>query len=260
MQRRGEEKISLADKDARLMKTKEGKIPSYNHQIVVDSKKHFIIAEETVTDNTDNHQINKIINQVKQILPEAEKIVFDSGYYDGEEILKSSNRMDVYVALKKDIETKAEGFEYDEETDVYICPAKEELKYSSKTIQRGKLYKRYTTKGCKNCNIRQGCTTSKNGRSIKRYIHEDIIELHRLKVKSKEGRELIKKRKGIVENVFGSIKLSLGKLPLLTRGLNNVKTENTLHCITYNLRRLLNELSVEEIINSLNKWEVKYSQ
>ena len=62
----------------------------------------------------------------------------------------------------------------------------------------------------------------------------------KLKLKSKEGKEIFRKRKFTVEPVFGIIKNVMGFRQFSLRGLENVKGEWDLVCGAYNLKRMFN--------------------
>ena len=76
---------------------------------------------------------------------------------------------------------KAEGrfgkqdFRYVTEEDVYICPAGERLAYSFTTSENGLVLRRYSTKVCQSCGIKNSCTTGKE-RRITRWEHEHVLE------------------------------------------------------------------------------------
>jgi hypothetical protein len=55
----------------------------------------------------------------------------------------------------------------------------------------------------------------------------------------------------IVEHPFGTVKRIWGYSYFLTRGLVSVNTENKLHLLAYNLRRVISILGVEEIVRKL---------
>ena len=59
---------------------------------------------------------------------------------------------------------------------------------------------------------------------------------HRLKTKS--GKAVYAKRKSTIEPVFGIIKAAMGFRQFLMRGLDAVKDEWDLVCISFNLKRL----------------------
>ena len=88
--------------------------------------------------------------------------------------------------------------------------------------------------------------------------NEELIET--AKKRYKDNYELYKLRQQIVEHPFGTIKRTLGFTYFLTRRLENVKTENFLHVITYNLKRVLNILKVPELVVQLNQIKAKNEQ
>ena len=75
-----------------------------------------------------------------------------------------------------------------------------------------------------------------------------------------EAREKLKKRKAIIEHVFGTIKIILGKVPLLLRGIKKVSTEMRIYALGYNLIRLLNiekRKGMSELIEKIREYEWK---
>ena len=58
------------------------------------------------------------------------------------------------------------------------------------------------------------------------------------KLKTKRGRARYKKRKGLVEPVFGWVKQVLGFRTFSLRGLRKVAGEWSLVCLALNLRRM----------------------
>jgi hypothetical protein len=65
-----------------------------------------------------------------------------------------------------------------------------------------------------------------------------VIEAMRHKLKTREGQEVYKRRKGIVEPVFGQIKEVRGLRRFSFRGLEKVRAEWSLICLTHNLLKL----------------------
>lgn len=58
------------------------------------------------------------------------------------------------------------------------------------------------------------------------------------KLRTPEGKQCYAKRKGIVEPVFGQIKAARGFRQFLLRGLNNIRAEWRLVCLTHNLLKI----------------------
>ena len=144
------------------------------------------------------------------------------------------------------IPTKKSDFKYNRETDEYICPMGHVMKR-----WKGKTATYTNAKACKECPNRDKCTKSSHGRTILRNEHEDIIEeaINRYK----ENSELYRMRQQLVEHPFGTMKRILGFTHFLTQRLENVKTENYLHVITYNLKRVLSIFRVPELVEQLNR-------
>ena len=62
----------------------------------------------------------------------------------------------------------------------------------------------------------------------------------------------MKKRKEIVEHVFGTIKFWNEQENFLMRGLEKVKAEFSLSAISYNITRVINIVGVNGMIQALN--------
>ena len=58
-------------------------------------------------------------------------------------------------------------------------------------------------------------------------------------------------RKQTVEHPFGTIKNWAGTTPFLTRRLENVSTEMSLHVLAYNLRRMISILGPGKLIAAM---------
>jgi hypothetical protein len=77
----------------------------------------------------------------------------------------------------KDDMFKKEKFIYNKEKDVYICPNNRELKRLRRSKnEKGKINIVYQCKKCQDCPYKEKCMTSKTGRSINRWEHEEILE------------------------------------------------------------------------------------
>ncbi len=75
-------KINITDPDAKIMKHKDGSLkPSYNCQVAVDEKEQIIVAADLVDEENDLHQIEPMIENVKETLGYKPTIVLaDAGY------------------------------------------------------------------------------------------------------------------------------------------------------------------------------------
>src|SRR4030081_3156428 len=180
-----DQQISLTDPDSPPMATsgRGSGVVGYNVQIAVDTEHHLIITHEVTNVGTDRSQLAHMAKETKATL-EAENldVVADRGYFSSGEIL-ACQEAGITVTLPKPMtsNSKAEGrfgkqdFRYVAEEDVYICPAGERLPHSFTTEDKGLVLRRYATKACQNCAIKNACTTAKQ-RLISRWEHEHVLE------------------------------------------------------------------------------------
>ncbi len=257
----GESQVSLTDPEAKLMKTAKGSEVSYNVQTVVDSKHKLIAAYEVTNERNDLGQLAVMALQAKEALQVEELTVLaDGGYFEGNALKECEEAgVTTYVPQPESREAKRRGiferkqFRYDQERDLYVCPQGEELHWTKTTNdrERNKKFKVYATQACAQCPLRAQCTTSKYGRKIKRWVEQGVID--RLQARNRGRPELLKQRKTLAEHPFGTIKWGMNQGFFLLKGISNVTTETGLTVLSYNLKRVLNIMGVEQMISSLAK-------
>ena len=253
-----DQQISLTDPDARSMATsgRGSGIVGYNVQVAVDTTHHLIITHEVTNDGTDRSQLSPVANQAKATL-EVENLdaVADRGYFSSEQIL-ACEKAGITVTLPKPMtsHSKAEGrfgkqdFRYMAEEDVYICPAGARLAYSFTTQENGLVLRRYATKACRNCAIKNACTTGKE-RRITRWEHEHVLEAVQRRLD--EHPEKMRQRRETVEHPFGTIKARMGATHFLMKTLPKVATEMALHVLAYNLTRVMNIMGTKPLMAAM---------
>ena len=250
--------VSLTDADARLMKTSKGSEVSYNVQTVVDSKHKLIAAYEVTNEGNDLGQLAKMAQQGKQALGvETLTVLTDGGYFDGDTIKECEDAgITTYLPLPQSGAANSRGlfpaekFSYDAARDLFICPQGEELTFRSQ--EKGsnkKAYRLYRTDACGGCPLRAQCTTAQRGRKLRRWVHEDVLE--RLRERIRGQPELLKERKKLAEHPFGTIKRAMDQGYFLMKGMKKVSTEISLTVLSYNLKRVINIRGVEQMITSL---------
>jgi transposase len=257
----GESQVSLTDPEAKLMKTARGSEVSYNVQTAVDSKHKLIAAYEVTNERNDLGQLAVMALQAQEALQVAELTVLaDGGYYEGNALKECEQAgITTFVSVPKSKEAERLGifaqsqFRYHQERDFYVCPQGEELHWTKTTNDkaRNKKFKVYATKACAQCPLRAQCTTSKYGRKIKRWIDQGVIDRLRQRIRGQP--ELLKQRKTLAEHPFGTIKWGMNQGFFLLKGITKVTTETGLTVLSYNLKRVLNIMGVEQMISSLAK-------
>ena len=261
----GEKYYAPNDTDAKLMKGRDGKFPGYNVQVGVETKGHFILSDRVTTEATDLLQLQDNVESVEKetgILPT--EVSADKGFANTTQIvgIEKNGITQCYIPL---IETQREKeekkgfiFQYDKENDLYICPQGLHLLLHAKNIkQKGHVYNIYKCHECNNCEIKSKCTNSKTGRILKRNINQNEIDEYKGKIAGDYGKKKISERKCVVEHPFGTIKSLMGKFNLLLRGKNKVQIEFDYYTTAYNLKRLYNLASFQQLFQEVNeyKWE-----
>ena len=254
-----DKQISTVDPDSRLMKTQGmTRAVCYNIQSAVDTKHHLIVAHE-VTNTTDRGQLCNMTKQTLKALGKSvTTILADKGYYSRQDIKDTQDlgvstlvpKTDTSGSEKKGIFNKS-LFQYNQDNDVYICPAGKELQHRFNAIEGGLDIKTYFNgMACKNCTIRSQCTRSKKDpRRMRRWIHE--ADMEKMEALLKATPDAMLQRKQTVEHPFGTIKLWAGATHLLTRGFKNVSTELNLHVLAYNLKRMLSIFGSEILMKEV---------
>jgi transposase len=261
MEDNGDKSISLTDKDCRLVKNQVKIEPGYNVHTAVDSKHSMIVDYEVSQNAADNDYLSIMAIAAKETL-EVEKInaCADAGYFDSIDIKKcEDNKVRPYVPIPAQKVSKKinvpqpkyyhDKFKYDEQTDSYCCPEGNRLQFYYKTKKRGKTFRIYRTTACRECPVKNLCTSSPRGRYIDRWEHEHLIE--NLRERLLVEPQIIKRRKSIVEHPFGTMKKLWGYSTLLLKGIEKVSTEIALMTLAYNIRRSFTIIGISELIKAL---------
>jgi hypothetical protein len=265
MEKSGQKEVALTDPDCRQMMN-HGRVEScYNMQAAVDSKNHLIVNYLVTNEASDLNQLSGVAINAKETLG-VERIdcLSDKGYFDFMQIKQCvNNGVTPYVAVKRSgtggsivaPEFTADKFSYDKVVDVYVCPAGQRLFFHCCCTVRGEMEMRVykCRKGvCSLCQFfMTKCTRNRVGRLIWRWVHEEVVD--DLRKRMKLHPEVMGERKKVVEHAFGTLKRAFGASFLLLRGLRKVSGEVGLLLFSYNLRRALNILGVEALIEALVK-------
>jgi DDE family transposase len=105
---------------------------------------------------------------------------------------------------------------------------------------------------CDACPLRGRCLTERTPkRSIFRWEHEDVIERHRARM-AKADRPM-RRRSGLVEHPFGTLKCRAGYRHFLVRGFDKIRGEWSLMALCYNLARVLGIVGFDGFVAYLAK-------
>jgi transposase len=271
-----DKQISTTDPDSRsIIIVKSIVEVAYNTQNVVDDK-HNLIVHTQATNTNDGKALHKAATQAKQNmqLQKDETIILlaDKGYHTGAQLQQcQQENMITHVAYKeqpgvKHIATEflAESFDYDKNTDSYICPAGATLTSlgtwhnkrgeASETSYR---FKTYRTDACKTCALRSQCTKLPK-RIIQRSEYQDAVDINDNNIK--QNPQYYKRRQAIVEHPFGTIKRHFGFTHTLLKGLQKVNGEMNLIMFCYNFLRTKNILGFDKMLEAIKNWQPDYSK
>ena len=261
----GEKYISPNDPEAVLVKGRDGKFAGYNIQTGVDEKGHFILSSDVTTQANDQNLMNDNLDSVsEQTGQQPEEGTWDKGYGVANDILKAKQRgVECFVPTPETEREKQakQGIEfiYDQGSDTYTCSNGKTLTVYGLNVKLsdGSLCDRYRCYECEECPLRDKCTTSKKGRTLKRKHNEAQIQEYKESLKTPKAIEKIKKRKEVVEHPFGTIKILMGKFNFLLIGKVKIQIETNLYSMAYNLKRLISMGEVCLLINKVNEYNWK---
>lgn len=257
--------LCSTDADAHMMKSRDGFTPAYNIQVGTDSKNKMIVMAEVSTENNDINLLEEDFkNTQKQMGIVADIIEADKGYGNLTQIesIESNGNTKCVIPLQtptSSVYNKKFGIEfiYDTKSNTYICPNGKVLRHKQNTaIHNGRVFYIYKAKknDCLNCHLFGRCTTSKNGRALKRPQNKPFQDQYIHRLGSNEMKELIKERKAQIEHVFGTLKRWMGKVPLLLTSKRKVQIEIDIYTTAYNLKRLMNLESVPSLLERIAKY------
>jgi transposase len=251
-----DKQISLTDPDARSMKTRGNGIVGYNVQTAVDAKHHLIVAHEVTNIGSDRGQLTSMAKQAQEAMGTEElTAVADRGYFNGEEIL-ASHEAGINVMVPKTVTSSATAngrfskadFIYDAECNEYRCPAGDHLKWRYATTEHDMKIHRYWSSNCKSCAMKDQCTPGEQ-RRVSRWEHEEILDA--MQTRLDQTPDAMRIRRQTVEHPYGTIKSWMGATHFLTRTLDKVSTEMSLHVLAYNMKRMMKILGTGALMEAM---------
>jgi len=256
MQEAPDKQVSLTDPDARSMKSRGNGIVGYNVQTAVDAEHHLIVAHEVTNKGSDRSQLSPMAKLAREATgAEDLTVIADAGYFKNKELLLChEDGITANVPRPQTSCNQAKGlfgrkdFHYIPEKDEYRCPANEHLIWRMTSEENGLKIHRYWSSNCQTCALKSQCTIGRE-RRVTRWEHEAILEAMQDRLDCDP--EIMRVRRETVEHPYGTLKLWMGSAHFLTRTLNRVSTEMSLHVLAYNLKRVMNILGVKPLIQAI---------
>lgn len=234
----------------------------YTIQMVVDGKQGLIVHAESTNIPNDAGQLNKQIQNAKDVLGQSPKTVAsDTGYYSLPDLSTVDNAITVVIPSQKQVLKERhkdnltafdkKQFAYDEASDQYICP--EGHRFNRVGFDQDKQQYSYRTKRthCLSCRHFGACTASPKGRTIKRSLHEKLKEQLEQIYASPEGQKIYALRKQKAELPFGHLKRNLSAREFMIKGKTGTNAEISLLSTCFNIARLISLVGMTELLIKL---------
>jgi transposase len=244
--------ISSTDPDAAIVNRGKPKL-SYQVHRAVDERSEIITATEAASgDVNEAHLMIPLLESHETTTGlTADTVVADSKYGTIDNFLACYNRgiqahmPDLReVAVKRTEKLKIfleDRFLYDQESDVYLCPAGNVLKPKSLHMDRQSRDYAAPKKVCAVCRLREQCTQNKSGRTVKRHLRQGELDKMREASRSAEAKQDIKTRQHLMERSFAR-STRYGFDRARWRGLWRMRIQEYLICAIQNIQVMINHV------------------
>jgi len=241
--------ISSTDPDAAIVNRGKPKL-SYQVHRAVDEKCEIITATDaTPGDVNEAHVMFSLIEKHEATTgTKTETVIADSKYGTIDNFLGCLDKgikahiPDLRLAALKRTQMRSifadDQFVYDPQSDTYICPAGNLLKRKSLHKQRESSDYGAPKKVCMVCALREQCTKNKSGRTVKRHLRQDELNIMRERSRSPESWQDIKTRQHLMERSFAKA-TRYGFDHARWRGLWKMKIQEYLTCAIQNIQTLI---------------------
>lgn len=253
MQEQKEIKVSTTDPDSGYM-VRDGKPEGFfylDHRTV--DHKYNIITDVYITPGN-VHDSVPYIGRLEHVVQKfgfektLEAVALDAGYFTSY-ICKKLHDKHLYAVIGRRAFTPVKGliakwrFKYDAEKNVYLCPQKHELKYST-TDREGYRHYKSDPKHCAGCPMLKECTKSKNKtKVITRHVWQLSKEWVSANGRSRSGKYLYRLRYQTIERSFADAKELHGLRYCRFRGRRKVQQQALMTATCQNIKKIANILA-----------------
>ena len=268
LDRQGCDRISPADPEARLMRSRRGKLPAYNLQTVIDEvSKMIVVARISQNENDFEELIPNFEATLTRLGVCPQVVMADTGYADLGDVqqIELNGETTCYIPENnKGAKKKAVTFDYIPEEDHYLCSQGKPLERVGKMRYSGAKqahYEYFRGTQCHSCDFAKQCTSARDGVRKMRVFHgAKWRDKYARRMKSAAGRKFTSLRKAVAEHPFGTLKNWMGYQPLKHRGIDNCQTLISIYASAYNMKRWLSTGSFEELWAQVMNWTPKMQQ
>ena len=207
--------VSTTDPDASIVRHAGGKAKlRYKTHRTVDGLNEVITAAKVTPGavNEGQEMVSLIDNHEKNTDSTVTTVVADSQYGTGDNLLACHDRairahMPVVKHLNEQTSSRQgifpeDRFTYDEKTDTYQCPAGKTLRKRTFHPHRQTTEYAASKKDCQSCDLREGCTRDKKGRSVQRHVRKDDLDRMLKIAQGRKARRDLAVRQYVMERSF----------------------------------------------------------
>ena len=235
------------DSDARFGRFPDGKLrPGYKQHTIADGANRVVLGVAvTSAERPEHDQAIALMDEVLERLKRPpQTLCGDSAYASGRNYDELRDRGVRLVSPPPQAKTytgdqyfSVEDFEYDEEGDVFVCPAGRVLKQIYTEKKRGRRIYRALRSDCRDCELKLHCTKT-DARQVKVSAHHAGLVKLRAESKTESFKQLYASRAPSIEGVFAEAKQwhSLGRA--WRRGLSKMRVQCLLIATVMNFKRV----------------------
>ncbi len=235
------------DTDARFGHFPDGSLkPGYKQHTVADGKSRVVVGLSVTPANRSEHDeaLSVIDSALGRLDQPPDAVCGDAAYASGRHYAALAERGVRLVSPPPKAKTytgdayfTVEDFEYDEENDLFVCPAGKQLKYVSTEKKRGRRNYRAWRSDCRACPLKSQCTKAER-RSLKVSRHHSGLVQLRADSKTEDFKKLYRRRAPVIEGVFAEAKQWHGLRRAWRRGLSRMRVQCLLTAAVINFKRL----------------------
>jgi transposase len=261
---------NVTDNESAKMTSMHGTIQGYNGQALADGKHQLIVHGEAFGKGQDSRHLGPMVDGAKQNMKgigyskdcfRGTRWLADAAYHSTTNLAKCVEEgLDAYIPdklyrrrdpmlspIRPRRKFALEDFQYDQETDTYMCPEGKILKHNTNRAKsQGTLYQRYHAdpKDCQVCTSKLRCLSARGGRrkNLCIPIGSDGVNLSKqmaAKIDNAGAGSLYGERMGIVEPIFGNIRIHKGLDRFTLRGKVKVNIQWLLYCMVHNIEKIM---------------------
>ena len=238
---------SFADVDALAMQGKGEFVYGYNCQAAVDDRNQIVVAAELHSNQADTHALHTVLDSAEKVTGKrAKSFIADAGYRAVANLeLARMRGITPFIAVgtgKKSGERPyLEQIRYSAKNDSFLCDDERRLKHHQHR-RHGLRDIKIPLDFCEKCTRKTTCLLHPKLGHIVRLpspIQHKLLVEHQTRMRSAVGRAMLRKRKAIVEPVFGNIKNK--GIRIGVRGTRKVAVWWKMACTAHNIEKIIRQ-------------------